>query len=432
MKNPAKLTLLVVLLLVSACSSELDVDLDDAATEAGGEDVGVEEVGGEVDGGEDAGDVHPGDDVANPTDDVGPDAAGEDVGDDADARPDPLSWVTDDLVLLYTFEEGTGATVNDRSGAAPAMDLQIQNASAATWSSAGLSFFSANSARSSGGANRVNEAIRNTGAITIDAWITPADADQAGPARIITSSVSTSQRNFTLGQHGTSLHGRVRTTEVGENGAPGAQSPEGLIGTNAVHTVFTRDAAGQATLYVDGNLVKSDLIGGDFSGWQLDYALALGSELSSERHWVGTYHRVAVYNRALDANDVEEHYQLGLQQLDFNIPDYTPPDDPWKDLGSPGAGGGFLWKPVAESDHRLVILFPSSYTDVATACYVVNAAGDLLEEGNFVGDEHNGGRQHYRFSKSGGEYGSDLYVIGVTPSGNVHWHIPDGSQRTEY
>ena len=51
--------------------------------------------------------------------------------------------VVTDLVALYEFSEGSGDTVFDTSGVAPALNLAVQDPSAITWTAGGLSIDSA-------------------------------------------------------------------------------------------------------------------------------------------------------------------------------------------------------------------------------------------------------------------------------------------------
>jgi hypothetical protein len=48
--------------------------------------------------------------------------------------------------------------------------------------------------------------------ITIEAWVMPADDIQDGPARIVSLSADTGNRNFTLGQTTDYYDARLRTT----------------------------------------------------------------------------------------------------------------------------------------------------------------------------------------------------------------------------
>lgn len=56
------------------------------------------------------------------------------------------------------------------------------------------------------------------------------------------------------------------------------------------------------------------------------------------------------------------------------------------------------WKPVSANDRKLVVLLPKSFGRQPVE--IVNTG----EKGKFTGDEANGGRAHYRFSKTGIAY----------------------------
>ena len=100
---------------------------------------------------------------------------------------------------------------------------------------------------SPGPATKVAQAVSASGAITIEVWMKPARADQMGPARIVTLSQDTVQRNFTLGQQADSYQVRLRTTETDANGLPGLASP----GPESRRVQATRDAEGSyAMVYV--------------------------------------------------------------------------------------------------------------------------------------------------------------------------------------
>ncbi|MDZ4197933.1 MAG: hypothetical protein U1E27_01465, partial [Kiritimatiellia bacterium] len=80
-------------------------------------------------------------------------------------------------------------------------------------------------------------------------------------------------------------------------------------------------------------------------------------------------------------------------------------------LGTVGSGGGFIWKPVSESDGKLVVLLPAGYKGKVNGCWIARGDGSVVENGRFVGDTHNGNRPHYRFSKPGAQYGTGIFVV---------------------
>jgi hypothetical protein len=87
---------------------------------------------------------------------------------------------------------------------------------------------------------------------------------------------------------------------------PDRESPAavGIVDTKLTHVVYTRDEAGKAALYVNGSVVQSGNIGGDMSNWEDGLRLALGNELTGDRPWLGELHRVALYARVFNSNEI--------------------------------------------------------------------------------------------------------------------------------
>lgn len=96
-----------------------------------------------------------------------------------------------------------------------------------------------------------------------------------------------------------------------------------------------------------------------------------------------------------------------------------------------GGSTGFLFKPVADTNGKLVVLLPSKLAGMINSVKLYDPAGNLLEKGTHTGNG-NGGRDHYRFSKSGGNYPDGLFVEATLTTGDkVLYRIPETSQRTE-
>lgn len=96
--------------------------------------------------------------------------------------------------------------------------------------------------------------------------------------------------------------------------------------------------------------------------------------------------------------------------------------------------GGFLWKPVSDSNGNLVVLLPTTLRGLIDKVEIHSAlppdATTLIEEGDFSGDEHNGQRPHFRFDSPGSEYGNDVYVVAYKNDGEtVTWNISNGAER---
>ena len=90
---------------------------------------------------------------------------------------------------------------------------------------------------------------------------------------------------------------------------------------------------------------------------------------------------------------------------------------------------GFLFKPVSDSDGKVAVLLPSSLTGTIEKVVFETINGEVLEEGRYSG-VGNGGREHYRFSKTGAEYESNLVVNVFMKDGtNKTYEISDPSKR---
>ena len=131
-------------------------------------------------------------------------------------------------LVLYDFQEGSGQIINDRSNRSDPLNLRIENSSAVQWlSTGGLAVRSPVLIASQGPASKIGNAVRRSNAITIEAWVKPANITQTGPARIVTVSRDTGGRNFTLGQKAVAYEVRFRTTSTSANGEPALSSPGG-------------------------------------------------------------------------------------------------------------------------------------------------------------------------------------------------------------
>lgn len=207
--------------------------------------------------------------------------------------------------------------VHDISGVGSALDLVISDEAAVTWTPGGLAINAPALIASPGAASKVINACQASNELTIEAWIRPANVTQAGPARIVTLSRNTRERNFTLGQglwdgQPTALIDvRLRTTATSDNGIPSLSSPGGSLTTGLSHVVYTRDADGNATLYINGMEQISAVVGGDFSNWDSSHQLALANELTGDRPWLGELQLVAIYCRALSYEEVEQNFSAG-------------------------------------------------------------------------------------------------------------------------
>lgn len=231
--------------------------------------------------------------------------------------------VTDGLAVLYRFDEGRGENIYDVSGVGKPLDLRITEPTKTSWLKPGLKISSSTAVVSNGPAEKINEACRKTNQISLEVWIKPGNISQKGPARIVSISQNAYSRNTTLGQ---GLWGtlpsdlfdvRLRTTERSANGMPSLSSPAGSLDLTLRHIVFTRDAAGNARIYIDGTIITEAIIPGDYSTWNPRFPLLIGNETTMDYPWLGEIYLMAIYSRALTSSEVIENRDAGIpvQQL---------------------------------------------------------------------------------------------------------------------
>jgi len=218
----------------------------------------------------------------------------------------------DGLVALYDFRLAKGNVVKDRSGAGQPLNLTIESPKNVRRSEGALEVRGSALIRSGKPAAKVFNAVRRSGEITIEAWVRPANTRQDGPARIVTLSGNTSERNFTLGQEGDTIDVRLRTTKTSGNGAPSLGGPKRSLAPKLTHIVYTRNRGGRARLFIDGKPRAEKRIVGATSNWNANYRLALANELSRDRPWLGTFHLVAIYSRDLSPVEVAAHFNAGV------------------------------------------------------------------------------------------------------------------------
>ena len=237
---------------------------------------------------------------------------------------------SDGLVALYTFQGGSGATVVDVAPSGSPLNLTIADPSQVSWlPGGGLAVNGPTLLASSGPASKIINACQASNELTLEAWITPRNVTQDGPARLLSLSVDPTQRNFTLGQglwgnSPTDLFDvRLRTTATDANGTPSITTNPGTAKPALTHVVYTRRSDGAVAIFVDGAQVKSGTVGGNLTNWDAGYRLHLAGEGDNSRHWLGDLHLAAVYCRALDGAAVQQNFAAGIDG-----DSQPPPPDP--------------------------------------------------------------------------------------------------------
>ncbi|WP_433326967.1 LamG-like jellyroll fold domain-containing protein [Spirillospora sp. CA-294931] len=222
------------------------------------------------------------------------------------------------LQALYRFDEGSGTTVRDSSGIGEPLHLTAASSQGMSWSSSGLTLTKATLIRSGAPAGKLNAAVKASNEISVEAWVKPAVTGLLanGQFEIVTVSSDAAHRNVTLQQRkglleASSVEVFLRTGTTTEEGAPVLATPAGSLSTALTHVAYTRSADGRARIYFNGQLKAEHTVGGSLATWSDQFELALGDAMTGGRAWLGTYRMVAVYNRALSAEEVSARFNAG-------------------------------------------------------------------------------------------------------------------------
>ena len=235
----------------------------------------------------------------------------------------------ENVIALYQFKNGQGGTAFDTSGINPAMHLTLS--SNVGWVGGwGIDITRGKAQASTADSRKLYDLITATGEYTIEAWVVPANVSQEGPARIISYSAGTTERNFTLGQIQYNYDFLNRSTSTDQNGEPSlstADADEDLQAT-LQHVVATYDPASGRRLYVNGVFTGDDdpVAGGSLIDWDDSFAFVLGNEVSGDRQWQGKLRLVAIHNRALTRAQILQNLAVGVGEkffLLFNISSHT-------------------------------------------------------------------------------------------------------------
>ncbi|MCG7893278.1 MAG: LamG domain-containing protein [Candidatus Thiodiazotropha taylori] len=230
-----------------------------------------------------------------------------------------------DVIALYEFKTGSGNTAYDTSGVDPAINLTLSGDT--TWVEGwGLEFRTGKAQGSTSDSRKLSQLIQATGEYTVEAWVVPSNVTQEGPARIISYSAGTDDRNFTLGQTLYNYNFLHRSSTTDGNGEPAhstSDDDEDLQATEQ-HVVVTFDPENGRQVYVNG-IHTDDLdetAAGNLNDWDDTYALVLGNEASGDRPWAGKVRLLAIHNRALNGAQIQQNFEAGVGEkyfLLFNV-----------------------------------------------------------------------------------------------------------------
>lgn len=223
-------------------------------------------------------------------------------------------------IAKYVFKEGTGTVANDTSGVDPAANLNLTGAT--SWSGGwGLIVAAGGKAQATtSSSKKLADRIKVTGEYTIEAWIAPANVTQED-AYIVSYSGGETTRNMTLAQRAYQYEALGRSDQTDANGEPAllTNDDERDAQASLQHVVLTFDPVNGRKLYVNGR--STDDVdprgGGSLANWDDTFALVLGNETSGNRQWTGLIKFVAIHDRALTLDQIQQNFAAGVGERYF-------------------------------------------------------------------------------------------------------------------
>jgi hypothetical protein len=259
------------------------------------------------------------------------------------STPIPSAWVTSkalglyggtvasggnrydqNVIALYEFKTGNGATAYDTSGVQPALDLTLATTSAGGYQWVGgwgVQFTGGKAQGLTSVSRKLQTMIGQTGEYTIEAWAAPANVTQE-ESRIVSYSGGVQTRNFTMGQTLYNYDFMARTAGTGAeiaNGQPQLSTPDAddVLQATLQHVAMTFSPVDGRRIYVNGELVATRAGGVGLGSWDDTLAFVLGNEASGDRPWLGTLKLVAVHNRAMTQPQVQQNFEAGVGEKYF-------------------------------------------------------------------------------------------------------------------
>jgi len=235
-------------------------------------------------------------------------------------------------IALWEFKSGVGATqAIDTSGVEPIINLSLSGDY--SWVGGyGIQFNSSSPTTFNGRAQASYQAsqkllnnIRTRGEYSMEAWVIPANVVQQNK-NIISYSGGLTDRNFTIAQneYNYQFYNRAAPLNVAsdKNGDPVLETAAGDrdLQASQQHIVMNYDPVNGRRMYVNGVFTgDTDVndVGGLLNDWDNTFAFILANELGTSNGWQGTVRMVAVHNRILTAEQIQQNFKAGVGEKFF-------------------------------------------------------------------------------------------------------------------
>jgi hypothetical protein len=212
--------------------------------------------------------------------------------------------------------------VRDTSGLGTPLDLTIDNTDNVAWpSGGGLTINQGVVLRASEPPSKIRNGATATGEFSIEFIATSSNIDATQRRMFWYGPSSGNDTNLELRQQSDTHVARVRSSDTADS-PPSVTSATGVQQDTQCHLLLTYDGE-YVRIYRDGALVAETGQTGNLLNWDTDYNLVVANLPLGNAPWLGTLHRLTVYDLAMN------------QQQTDNLVGGLPPGDGV----SVGAGG---------------------------------------------------------------------------------------------
>jgi hypothetical protein len=222
-------------------------------------------------------------------------------------------------IAFWEFKTGQGMTAFDTSGVNPAIDLTLSGG--VSWVGGwGIALTNGKAQGSTVASKKLHDLITATNEYAVEAWVVPGNVTQED-ARIVSYSAGTMARNFNLGQTLYNYDFFNRSSSTDGNGDPAlstADADEDLQAT-LQHVVMNYDQVNGRSIYVNGVFTDDvdPMVGATLADWDDTFAFVLGNEVSGDRPWAGSIRMVAIHNRVLTPEQIQQNFDIGVGEKFF-------------------------------------------------------------------------------------------------------------------
>lgn len=223
-------------------------------------------------------------------------------------------------IALWEFKTGTGTQAYDTSGVEPQINLSLSGNY--DWVGGyGVSFTDGRAQATYQASQKLLNSIRTRGEYSVEAWVIPANVVQQNK-NIISYSGSATERNFTIAQNEYNYQFYQRATTSNNNGDPVLETDaaDEDLQASQQHIVMNYDPVNGRRIYVNGmdtGDVDANDVGGLLTDWNNTHAFILANELGQSNPWQGTFRMVAIHNRILTDEQIQQNFEAGVGEKFF-------------------------------------------------------------------------------------------------------------------